>query len=316
MNKWGIIATWYFAKEGVTKAAHTLQENKTATEALKLAINEVENNPRYKSVGYGGLPNQEGVCEFDAGWMNGDTLGFGAVGAAKDIKNIINVAEKLSHEQFNAFLVGAGAEQYAHLEGFEKQNMLTPKAKQEYAKRKKLVDLNELTAYDGHDTVSMVCVDSQGTTIAATSTSGLFMKKPGRVGDSPIIGSGYYADSDVGGGAATGVGEEIMKGCLSYEVTRLMEEGLTPMDACEKALHKFEQKLIKKRGKSCAISIIAMNKDCEWGIATNVEFTFVVATHTQAPQVYVASVIEHKTIIEKVNDTSKWAMNEEHHLED
>lgn len=315
MNQWGIIATWYFAKEGVTKAANLLENEKTSTEALKVAINDVENNPRYKSVGYGGLPNQEGVCEFDAGWMNGDTLGFGAVGAVKDIKNVINIAEKLSHQQFNAFLVGTGAEQYAHLEGFDRQNMLTEKAKKEYQERKLLIDTNNLTSYDGHDTVSMVCVDQFGTTIAATSTSGLFMKKPGRIGDSPIIGSGYYADSDIGGGAATGVGEDIMKGCLSYEVTSLMEQGIKPMEACQIALKKFEQKLIRKRGKASPISIVAMNKDCEWGVATNIEFTFVVATHNHPAQIYVANIIDDQMVIEPVNDVSKWAMKEEHNLD-
>ncbi|MDB8551365.1 N(4)-(beta-N-acetylglucosaminyl)-L-asparaginase [Turicibacter sanguinis] len=315
MMRWGIIATWYFSKEGVWLAANLLSEGKTADEAVKVAIHDVENNPRYKSVGYGGLPNQEGVCEFDAGWMNGDTLGFGAVGAVKDIKNVIDVAEKLSHQQFNAFLVGAGAEQYAHLEGFERKNMLTEKAMQEYRDRKSQIDMNELTSYDGHDTVSMVCVDQLGTTIAATSTSGLFMKKPGRVGDSPIIGSGFYADSDIGGGAATGVGEDIMKGCLSYEVTSLMEQGLTPMEACEKALKKFERKLIKKRGKASPISIVAMNKECEWGIATNIEFTFVVATHDHPAKTYVAEIIDGETVIRPVEDVSKWAMNEEHKLD-
>ncbi|MGL4335397.1 MAG: N(4)-(beta-N-acetylglucosaminyl)-L-asparaginase, partial [Turicibacter sp.] len=312
MDKWGIIATWYFSKDGVKTASNLLSQGESASDALKSAINDVENNPRFKSVGYGGLPNQEGVCEFDAGWMNGDTLGFGAVGAARDIKNIINVAEKLSHEQFNAFLVGAGAEQYAKLEGFEQKEMLSQKAKNEYMKRKALVDTNQLTAYDGHDTVSMVCVDKQGTTISATSTSGLFMKKTGRVGDSPIIGSGYYADSDIGGVAATGVGEEIMKGCLSYEVTTLMEDGMSPMQACEMALTKFEKKLIKKRGKACAISIVAMNKDCEWGVATNVEFTFVVATHEQQATTYLANVIDGVTVIKEVSDTTEWSMKEEH----
>ena len=101
MMRWGIIATWYFSKEGVRLAANLLSEGKTADEAVKVAIHDVENNPRYKSVGYGGLPNEEGVCEFDAGWMNGNTLSFGAVGAARDIKNVIDVVKKLSDEEVN-----------------------------------------------------------------------------------------------------------------------------------------------------------------------------------------------------------------------
>ncbi|MBP3904270.1 MAG: N(4)-(beta-N-acetylglucosaminyl)-L-asparaginase [Turicibacter sp.] len=315
MMRWGIIATWYFSKEGVRLAANLLSEGKTADEAVKVAINDVENNPRYKSVGYGGLPNEEGVCEFDAGWMNGNTLSFGAVGAARDIKNVIDVVKKLSDEEVNVFLVANGAEKYAHVEGFEKRNMLTKKAKDEFLARQLLMKNVDLTPYDGHDTVSMVGVDSNQTVISATSTSGLFMKKTGRVGDSPIIGSGYYADSEVGGVAATGLGEEIMKGCLSYEVVRLMEEGCSPMEACAQALKRFENKLMRKRGTVSSMSLMAMNREGQWGVATNVEFTFVVATQQHPLKTYVDQVLNQNLVIEEVEDVSKWMMQEEHQLE-
>ena len=91
-------------------------------------------------------------------------------------------------------------------------------------------------------------LDDSGKMTAATSTSGLFMKKKGRVGDSPIIGSGFYVDSQIGGASATGLGEDLMKGCISYEIVRLMAQGMHPQKACEKAVFELEQKLIKDEG--------------------------------------------------------------------
>ena len=122
---------------------------------------------------------------------------------------------------------------------------------------------------------------------AATSTSGLFMKKKGRVGDSPIIGSGFYVDSQIGGASATGLGEDLMKGCISYEIVRLMAQGMHPQKACEKAVFELEQKLIKRRGHAGDFSVVAMNKDGEFGVASNIEaFSFVVCLPHLKPTVY------------------------------
>lgn len=314
MKQYGIIATWYMAYDGVTKAKNMLEASTNANQAIVEAIKDVENNPKYKSVGYGGLPNERGVVELDAAFMDGYTLGVGAIASAHDVKNPIEVAEKLSNETFNIFLVGNGADEYIQQEEFNKTNMLTKHAKAEYQKRVKEMNEHQLKAYDGHDTVSMVCLDQMKHMTAGTSTSGLFMKKPGRVGDSPIVGSGFYVDDEIGGCASTGVGEEIMKGVLSYEVIRLMKDGLTPQKACEKALFSFINKLEKRKGKAMAMSIIAMNNNGEWGVATNIEFTFTVATHDLNPTIFVSNLVDGKIVIEEVVDTSKWQKTEEHNL--
>ena len=224
---YGIIATWRMAKEGIELADEMLKKGETSGSAIETAIRAVEDFPYYKSVGYGGLPNEEQIVELDAGDMDGDTMSVGALGAIKDFANPISIARKLSEEKVNNVLVGAGAEKYARACKFEEKEMLTDRAKAFYRKKKKELD-QELKPYDGHDTVGMVCLDQSGTVTAATSTSGLFMKRSGRVGDSPIVGSGFYADSEVGGATATGLGEDLMKGCISYEIVRLMKEGLTP----------------------------------------------------------------------------------------
>lgn len=301
---WGIIATWRMGLEGVQKASKILAENGDSGDAIEIAVREVEDFPYYKSVGYGGLPNSEMELEMDAAYMNGNSLNVGAVGAIKDFANPISIARSLSHDKVNNFLVGLGAEKYASRKGFERKTMLTERAKIHYHNRLKEIN-QEITPYAGHDTVGMVALDQNNKMTAATSTSGLFMKRPGRVGDSPVVGSGFYVESDIGGATATGLGEDIMKGCLSYQIVRLMAEGFSPQEACDKVVTEFSEKLIKLRGTAGDISVVALNKAGEFGCATNIDdFSFVVATANQEPIVYVTKRIAGKTKYEKAG--KKW----------
>ena len=286
----GMLATWRMAVEGITKGAELLKENQDAGDAIETAIREVEDFPYYKSVGYGGLPNEEMEVELDAAYMDGNTLDIGAVAAIKDFANPVSIARRLSKEKVNNVLVAEGAEKFAHKEGFERKNMLTDRAKAHYRKRVKEVAEQEIKPYSGHDTVGMVCLDSHGKITAATSTSGLFMKKKGRVGDSPISGSGFYADSKKGGASATGLGEDLMKGCISYEIVRLMGEGMHPQEACELAVNRLDAELKERRGAAGDLSLIAMNTKGEWGVATNIEgFSISVVTEDQEPVVYLVT---------------------------
>lgn len=287
---WGMIATWRMAVEGITKGAELLKDGKDAGDAIETAIREVEDFPYYKSVGYGGLPNEEMEVEMDAAFMDGDTLDIGAVAAIKDFANPVSIARRLSHEKVNSLLVAEGAEKFAHKEGFERKNMLTDRARAHYRKRVKEVAAQEIKPYSGHDTVGMACLDMNGKMTAATSTSGLFMKKKGRVGDSPISGSGFYADSKRGAASATGLGEDLMKGCISYEIVRLMGEGMHPQEACETAVNKLDAELKERRGAAGDLSLIAMNNKGEWGVATNIEgFSIAVVTENLEPTVYLVT---------------------------
>lgn len=286
---YGIIATWRMALEGISEANQMLAKGQDAGDAIETAVRAVEDFEFYKSVGYGGLPNEEMEVELDAAFMDGDTLDIGCVGAIHDFANPVSIARALSKEPVNNFLVGAGAEKYAHRHGFERKNMLSERAKIHYHNRVKESAEKELKPYAGHDTVGMICVDQRAHMTAATSTSGLFMKHAGRVGDSPVSGSGFYVDSQVGGASATGLGEDVMKGCVSYEIVRLMKEGKSPQEACEIAVSAFDAELKKRRGKAGDMSLIAMNNKGEWGCATNIEgFSFAVATKQEQPTVYLA----------------------------
>lgn len=302
---YGSIATWRMAHDGIVSSMKSLGKEGTSQDAVEKIIKIVEDYPYYKSVGYGGLPNMEGVLEMDAAFMNGDTLQIGAVAGITDVAHPISVARKLSEEKFNSFLVGQGATKYAMLNGFERKNMLTNRAKKIWERRLEEINHYHLNPYDGHDTIGAISLDSFGSMSAGTSSSGLFMKQPGRVGDSPLSGSGFYVDSDIGGAAATGLGEDLMKGILSYEIVRCMAEGLSPQEACDKTVYSFHDKLIKRYGKCGAMSLIAMNNKSEWGVATNVEFTFSVATTSEEPQIYLANMTKEKTTsIEPI--TQEW----------
>ena len=276
-----------------------LENGGNAGDAIETAIKAVEDFEYYKSVGYGGLPNEEMEVELDAAYMDGDTFDIGAIAALKDFANPVSIARRLSHEKVNCLLVSEGAEKFAHKEGFERKNMLTERAKIHYRNRVKEVREQEIKPYAGHDTVGMVCLDTNGKMTSATSTSGLFMKKKGRVGDSPIVGSGFYVDSKVGGASATGLGEDLMKGCISYEIVRLMKEGLHPQEACEKAVTMLDRELKERRGVAGDLSLIAMNIKGEWGVATNIDgFSFAVATETQEPIVYLTKQVDGHCIHE------------------
>ena len=297
--KYAMIATWRMAVEGITSSKEILEKGGTAGDAIENAIKMVEDYTFYKSVGYGGLPNEDCEVELDAAYMDGDTLDIGAVAGIKDYKNPISIARKLSKERFNCFLVGAGAEAYAHKEGFERVNMLTDRAKMHYQKRRKETIEKGLSPYDGHDTVGMIALDSEKKMVAGTSTSGLFMKKRGRVGDSPLSGSGFYVDSEVGGASATGLGEDLMKGCISYEIVRLMKKGYHPQEAADKAVEDLNAELKRRRGKAGDLSVVCLNNKGEFGVATNIDgFSFSVMTEDMEPTVYVCKNVDGKTTYE------------------
>lgn len=292
---WATIATWRMSYEGVQTASKMLQKGKSSGDAVEKLINQVEAYPYYKSVGYGGLPNEEGIVEMDAAFMDGDTLAQGAVGGIQNVKHAVSVARSLSKQHYNSFRVGAGATKYALLHGFEMTNMLTERAKARWQKQLQEQQSRNLPAYNGHDTVGAITLDGNNSMAVATSTSGLFMKKAGRIGDSPLSGSGFYVDSEIGGAAATGLGEDIMKGCLSYEIVQKMGAGQSPQQACDQAVYSFVHKLKKRYGKAGEFSLIALNNKGEWGVATNVEFTFSIASEQQKPQILIAHPAQQQT---------------------
>lgn len=298
-----MVATWKMALEGIQEGMRILNGNGNLHRAIVEAVKMVENNENYVSVGYGGLPNRDGYVELDAAFMDGDTLASGGVMAVQGIKNPIELALSLSRNNRNCFLAGKGAEEYALSQGVEKQNLLTPKAKLMYESSLESNLRDDMEAYDGHDTVCVIGRNQWGSMACGVSTSGLFLKHPGRVGDSPIIGSGFYANSAIGSAAATGVGEEIMKGCLSYSIVARMGAGSKVQDACEHALKYHIDMVGKLREKIGSMSVIAMDRDGNIGAATNMEeFPFVIGNEDRTCSIMVACNINGKIIIKNPDE--------------
>jgi len=246
-----------------------LSRGESCLDAVEKGINVIEADPDVRSVGYGGLPNADGVVELDAAIMSGLGHRAGSVAALQRIMHPISVARKVMELTPHVMLVGEGALRFALKNGFKKTNLLTPKSKQHWLEWK--------ARRDSHDTIGMVALDLNGNLATGCSTSGLAWKLPGRVGDSPLIGAGLYVDNDVGGASATGFGEEILKYCASFLVVEHMRSGMAPEEACKAVLKRITTKDPKNKGVQ--IGLIALNKNGQWGGASIKKgFSFAVAS--------------------------------------
>ncbi len=237
-EKWG---------EKVLKAAwDKLVETGDGLAAVIAGANVVELDPEDMTVGYGGLPNEDGVVQLDSSVMHGPTHNAGAVGALEEIKTPSLVARLVMERSDHVFLVGKGAQDFAVAHGFKRENLLTDKARKFWLKWKENLSHEddwfspeEEAEYEkslrNHGTINVLCVDEDGNMFGVTTTSGLSYKIPGRVGDSPIIGAGLYLDNDVGAAGATGRGEAVMKICGSFLVVENLRNGMSVRRAAEEA---------------------------------------------------------------------------------
>ncbi len=272
-----IIGTWQMSLDGVQEGFALMQQGASAADAVEHAIMRVEDEPSFNSVGFGGLPARDGHVYLDAAWMDGQTLRMGGVMSVENVRNPIRAARALCGHETNCLLACRGAEQFAIEQGLAMRDMRTEASQAQWRKALQ-EEQHKMDAYREHDTVCVIAKDDEGRMIVGTSTSGLFMKQPGRVGDSPIIGSGFYCDARFGAAAATGVGEDIMRGCLSYEIVSLMKRGASPREACEEALQGLVERKLALGEDEGSISLIAMNAQGDFGAATTLRiFPFAAA---------------------------------------
>ena len=280
-----IIGTWKMSLLGVQKGSSLLESGAVSGDAVEQAIKAVEDEPEYTSVGFGGLPDRDGHVMTDAAFMDGVSLRMGGVISAENIRNPISLARRLCGRETNCLLAGRGAEQAAVAFGLPMRDMRTEASLEKWRNAAASAP-SALSSYQGHDTVCVLALDENGGMTAGTSTSGLFMKDPGRVGDSPIIGSGFYCDARFGAAAATGLGEDIMRGCLSYEIVSLMRRGASPSEACQDALSALVERKLALGEGSGEISVIALNPQGVFGAATTLAlFPFAAGTNA-APALY------------------------------
>ncbi len=260
-----ILSTWNHGIPANKAAMDVLNDNGTALDAVEAGVRVAEADPSSQSVGLGGRPDQDGHVTLDACIMNSDG-NAGSVAFLRDIKHPISVARKVMEQTDHVMLVGEGAKRFALENGFQEENLLTDKSKEEWLQWKRDNSIKDSWGpNDEHDTISTLARDNKGNLSGACTTSGLAYKLHGRVGDSPIIGAGMFVDNEIGAVGATGKGEEVIKTCGSFLVVELMRQGYSAMDACEEAVKRI---IRKQSGKSdFQIGYIALRKDGQVGFS-------------------------------------------------
>ena len=215
-------------ENALTNGIELLSDGATALQAVIRAVTVMEDDPTFDA-GYGSFLNKNGEVEMDAIVVDGRDLSFGAVAAIQNVRNPVLVADLIRTTTEHALLVGAGASQFAFEQGipyYPTENLLIGRELDRYyllKKQKKIITRQFFESNLPGDTVGAVAMDRQGNIAAATSTGGTPSKLPGRVGDSPLIGCGAYADNLIGGASATGWGESLMKVLLAKSSVDLIE---------------------------------------------------------------------------------------------
>jgi N4-(beta-N-acetylglucosaminyl)-L-asparaginase len=274
--------------KATAKAMEMIKQGTDALDAVIAGVNIVEDDPKDSSVGYGGLPNEEGVVELDASVMHGPTGRGGAVAALRNIKNPSLVARRVMERTDHVLLVGRGALRFARAHGFKEQNLLTEESREAWLKWKenlsKIDDWLPPHDIDTKDigeafrtwlrtwgTINCNAVDIRGNISGCTTTSGLAFKIPGRVGDSPILGAGLYVDNEVGAAGSTGRGEANLLACSSVMIVEYMRQGKSPEQACIMACErivrqtKMKRLLDDKDRPKFNVNFYAINKRGEYG---------------------------------------------------
>lgn len=262
------LSTWAHGKPANERAAEVFRSGASLLDAIEKGINVPEDDPKITSVGYGGLPNADGIVELDAAIMDGTRHHAGAVASLREFKNPISVARQVLEKTKHTTLAGQGAFQFALRMGFHPQQLLTPESLKKWMDWK--ADPHRETFWrdptENHDTIGMVATDGKGHVVSGCSTSGLAWKIPGRVGDSPLVGCGVYADDNVGAASATGDGDLMTNYCTSVSIVHAMARGASPQEACAGLLEHMVK--TDPKNKSADACVIAINHRGEVGAAS------------------------------------------------
>ncbi len=255
----------------VAKAFKMITQGADVLDAVVAGVNIVELDPEDTSVGYGGLPNADGVVQLDSCVMHGPRKAAGAVACIEGVRTPSQVAQKVMEETDHLLLVGQGAQTFARNMGFtieadlntEKSRSLwlewkrrsdpehyrSLKARSEAGRRAAMAMMAEGLIDPDHyyGTINCNGLNAKGEICGVTTTSGLAWKIPGRVGDSPIFGAGLYVDGTVGAAGSTGRGEANLFSLNSFLVVEMMRNGMSPKDAGMTAVKRVVANTIDKR---------------------------------------------------------------------
>jgi N4-(beta-N-acetylglucosaminyl)-L-asparaginase len=285
------------------RAMEMIRAGSDTLDAVVAGVAIVEDDPKDQSVGYGGLPNEDGVVELDASVMHGPTKRAGAVASLQRIKNPSQVAKLVLERTDHVLLVGPGALRFARAHGFKEMDLLTDESRIIWLRWKERMsdddgwgpglaappDVTQSKLYDGTlvrkqllaladeyiahpptGTINCIAVNENGDISGTTTTSGLFHKMAGRVGDSPLIGCGLFVDNEVGAAGSTGRGEECIKVNGAHTIVEMMRRGMSPTDAALEACRRVAANYNndKAKLKKFNITFYALNKSGEHGAAS------------------------------------------------
>jgi N4-(beta-N-acetylglucosaminyl)-L-asparaginase len=274
---------------GVERAVQLMTGGADTLDAAVEGVKIQELDPTDESVGYGGLPNEDGVVQLDASCVHGPTRRAGAVAALEGIKTASEIARLVLKYTDHILLVGAGAKRFALSYGFPEEDLLTPSSREKWlrwranrGKSDSWVDVPEGSPVGIRPpgTVNLDAVNDKGEISSVTTTSGLAWKIPGRVGDSAIVGAGQYTDNEIGAAGSTGLGELNIMVCGGFLTVDAMRQGRSPTDACLVTLRRIVTMCPDAKrdaqGRPPQITFYAINKRGEFGSASMFPATFAV----------------------------------------
>lgn len=283
---------------GVRVAMDLMLKGGDTLDAAVEGVKIEELDPANESVGYGGAPNEEGVVQLDASCVHGPTRRAGAVAALEGIKTPSEVARLVLKYTDHILLVGEGAKRFALSYGFQEEDLLTPASREKWlrwranrGKADSWVDIPEGSPVGMRPTgtCNLDVINDQGEISSVTTTSGLAYKIPGRVGDSPIVGAGQYADNEIGAAGSTGLGELNIMVCGGFFTVESMRQGKSPTDACMEALKRVvamcPDSKRDAKGRPPQITFYALNKRGEYGSASMFPATYAGCDETNGARV-------------------------------
>lgn len=276
-----VISTWDAGLAANKAAWEVLSKGGRALDAVEKGVMVTEASQSC-CVGLGANPDRDGFVTLDACIMD-EAFNCGSVAFLERIKHPISVARRVMEKTPHVMLVGSGAQQFAIAEGFPlEEQKLSPEAQKNYdnwlkkSEYKPIINIENKGGHGGfaparldngewnHDTIGMVAMDANGNLSGSCTTSGMGFKMRGRLGDSPIIGSGLYVDNEVGACTATGQGEDVIRIAGAHTVIELMRQGLSPEAACKKAIERIV-KIKKEKAKDIQVAFLALNKKGQIG---------------------------------------------------
>jgi len=308
-SKWAAKPVVISSPNGIRAVQRAFDLMMQGTDPLDAAIEGVkiqELDPEDTSVGYGGLPNRDGVVQLDASCMHGPSKRAGAVGALEGIKTPSEVTKLILKYTNHIFLVGEGAKRFALSYGFKEEDLLTDKAREIWLRwranenpKDDYLDVppDEVMVHRPTGTINCNAVTPQGDIASVTTTAGLAFKIPGRVGDSAVVGAGQYCDNDIGAAGSTGRGESNIKICGGFLTVEFMRRGMKPADACLETLKRAQQasepRLLGPNGRpTYQLNFYAINKKGEYGAAAFYHDRFTVHDGTEAKTLDIATLYD------------------------